>query len=97
MSDDRVPDVYGRLPWVTRDYGGDGKALSMSRARLGLFVESVLRNKGNITSFWAMGPSYPRSYVQAVVWLTPEACDKVREETGIGLEMPPRIKLNQGE
>lgn len=88
------PDIYGRFCWLTRDYGGEGRALTLSKARLGLFVESVLRNRGEITQFHAMAPEYRNSYVQASVRLTVQARLIVMEETGITLENPPVLRVN---
>ncbi len=89
------PDVYGRFPWVTRDYGNpESRALTLTRTRLGIFVECVLRNGGNITNFFVMRPDYPRSYVQAALRLTVQGREAVIKETGIGIEPPPVVHLN---
>lgn len=89
------PDVHGRFPWVTRDYGNpEGKALTLTRTRLGIFVESTLRHGGDITNFFVMYPDYPRSYVQAALRLTIQGRDAVMKESGIGIEPPPVVRLN---
>lgn len=88
------PDVYGRFPWVTRDYGNpEGKALNVSKARLGLFFESLLRHGGDITQIYAMGIK-PGNYVQAMVKLTVQGRAAVEDETGITLERPPVMRVN---
>lgn len=89
------PDIEGRFPWVTRDYGNPkGKGLSISKARLGQFFESLLRHGGDVTQIYAMG-FRPRNYVQAMVKLTIQARDDVERETGITLETPPVARVNQ--
>jgi hypothetical protein len=88
------PDLYGRFPWVTRDYGNpQGKALTISKARLGLFFEALLRHGGDITSIHAMGRA-PRNYVQALVTLTLQGREAVEQESGITLEPPPVVRVN---
>ena len=88
------PDVYGRFPWVTRDYGNPkGHALTISKTRLGLFFERLLIHGGSVSQIHAMAHS-PRAYVQACVKLTVQARDAVEQETGITLEPPPVARLN---
>lgn len=88
------PDIQGRFPWVTRDYGGDGKALTISKARLGIFFESLLRHRGDVAQVHAIQPQ-PRSYVQALVRLTVSGKEAVERETGITLSPPPVVRVNQ--
>lgn len=88
------PDIQGRFPWVTRDYGGEGKALTVSKTRLGLFFEALLRHHGDVSQLFAMGTG-PRNYVQASVRLTVSGKEAVERETGITLSPPPVVRVNQ--
>lgn len=86
----------GHEAWVTRDYGSDGKALSMSKAGLGSFVYHLLRLGGHIHSTWAMGPQYDRTYVQMSISLPPGRREALQDATGVKLEKPPTVHLNNG-
>ena len=77
--------------WVTRDYGGDGKALSMSKATLGLFVFHLLRLNGRITSTYAMRPDMDRTYVQFAIVLPKGRAERLTELTGVALERPSHL------
>jgi len=90
------PDLYGRFPWDSADYGDSStqRRLNLSKASLGAFVEAVLRHKGAITCIHAMAPQYPRSYVQMRVFMTVDAKEAFEAETGFKLSCPPTVKLN---
>lgn len=77
---------------VTRDYGGEGKALSMSKANLGQFVYHLLKLGGRITGSFAMNAKYDRSYVQFSIVLPKGRREKLTELTGIALEEPSYLK-----
>jgi hypothetical protein len=81
-------------PWLTRDYGGEGRALNLTTTRLGGFAYHLLRLGGEITGTWAMGPQYPRSYVQFAILLPEGKEEELTESTGIALCKPPTIHLN---
>ena len=74
--------------WVTRDYGGEGKALNMSKATLGTFVYHLLRLGGKITSTHVMAPEYDRSYVQMAIALPTGKREQLQTASGIALESP---------
>jgi hypothetical protein len=42
----------GHEGWITRDYGGEGRALTLSKANLGNFVYHLLRLGGDILGTW---------------------------------------------
>lgn len=77
---------------MTADYGADGKKLSLTKASLGAFAESLLRNGGQMLSTFVMRPDFPGSYVQAMVTVPEEAIEKVQTETGIIFERPAELK-----
>lgn len=74
--------------WLTRDYGGDGKALSMSKKVLGDFVYHLLRLGGEITSTHAMRPDLDRTYVQFGIRLPKGRREELEAASGITLEAP---------
>lgn len=76
---------------VTRDYGGEGRALSMSKAQLGLFTYHLLRLGGRITSTYAMRPDMDRTYVQFAIVLPKGRGAKLTELTGVALEQPSML------
>lgn len=82
----------GYEAWVTRDYGSKGKALILSKSRLGLFVYHVLRMGGEITSVYAMNPNYDRSYVQMAITLPIGRRKELQDVSGIVLESVPVLK-----
>lgn len=83
--------------WVTRDYGSEGKALNLSKSRLGLFTYHLLRLGGEITSTWTTSAAYDRAYVQFAVSLPEGRKAELEEVTGIVLEKPPEISFgNRG-
>lgn len=90
------PDIYGRFPWVSGDYGDPApkRRLNLSKASLGTFVEAVLRHGGDIREFFSMSQSYKGSYVQASVRLTMQGKESFEAETGFKLDCHPVIKLN---
>lgn len=78
--------------WFTRDYGGEGKALCLSKATLGLFVYELLKLGGGITSTYAMGKS-PRAYVQMVIYLPTGKKTELEGLTGVTLEVPSTLSI----
>lgn len=78
----------GHEAWVTRDYGGEGKALTLSKERLGLFAFHLLSLGGHIHSTYVMNARYPRSYVQFGISLPPGKKEELERLTGITLEQP---------
>ena len=74
--------------WLTRDYGGQGKALSMSKKVLGDFVYHLLRLGGEITSTHAMRPDLDRTYVQFGIRLPKGRKEALEGASGIALEAP---------
>lgn len=85
-------DQLGNERWITRDYGGEGKGLSMSKDVLGRFVYELLRHGGSITSTYAMAQA-PRSYVQFAIALPAGRREALQSVSGITLERPPTWKL----
>lgn len=81
----------GHEDWVTRDYGGEGKALSMSKEALGTFVYHLLRCGGRIESTYAMAPEHARSYVQFSITLPNGRKEELEKITGIALERPSHL------
>ena len=81
----------GEEAWVTRDYGAEGKALSMSKTVLGSFVYHLLRLGGRITSTYAMRGDMDRTYVQFAVVLPEGRADELTEASGIVLEKPSTL------
>jgi len=77
--------------WVTRDYGGEGRGLSMSKSALGLFAFHVLRLRGRITSTYAMRPDMDRTYVQFAIVLPKGRAAELTELTGVALEKPSTL------
>lgn len=90
----RSPDSRpGMESWVTRDYGGTGKALVMSKAVLGLFVYHLLRLGGGIESTYALRGDCDRSYVQFAIYIPAGKAEELQSATGIALERPSRLVL----
>ena len=83
----------GHLAWVPRDYGGQGKALFMSKAKLGEFVFHLLLLDGTITGTFVLNRRARHAYVQMVVTLPEGAERALTEATGITLEPVPVLKL----
>ncbi len=81
----------GHEDWVTRDYGGEGKALTMSKEVLGTFVFHLLRCGGRIESTHAMAPEHARSYVQFSITLPKGRKAELEGLTGITLERPSHL------
>lgn len=77
---------------VTRDYGGEGKALTMSKTTLGQFTHHLLKLGGRITGTFVMNAAYDRSYVQFAIVLPKGRRDRLTELTGIALEEPSHLK-----
>jgi len=90
---DRAPDLneWGQEIWVTRDYGGEGKALSLHKSVLGVFVHELIRLGGGITSTHNMRADYPGSYVQFVIYLPKGRREVLQTASGITLEHMPRL------
>ena len=84
---------HGYEQWVTRDYGSDGKGLSLSKANLGEFMVSLIKFGGDIHGIHSMSRTYPRSYVQASISLPIGVSEKFTEETGFVLERPPTFSV----
>ncbi|PZR79383.1 MAG: hypothetical protein DI537_41150 [Stutzerimonas stutzeri] len=79
--------------WVTRDYGGEGKAVSLSKKGLGEFFFHLFSMRGTLKSSHVMNPQYHGSYIQLMIEL-PEGMKEVFEAaSGFTLEVPPRIVL----
>ena len=81
----------GEESWVTRDYGSEGRALSMSKTVLGTFVYHLLRMGGRITSTYAMHGDMDRTYVQFAVVLPAGRAGELTEASGIALEKPSTL------
>lgn len=80
-----------RESWVTRDYGGEGKALTLSRSPLGEFMYHLLRMGGEVTSTYALNPSYERSYLQFSITLPAGRKEEFEKVSGFALEKPPHL------
>ncbi|RUT26885.1 hypothetical protein C0V97_04185 [Asaia sp. W19] len=83
----------GYEAWVTRGYGGDGKSLSLSKARLGEFMAALIKFGGDIHGIFSMHRTYPRAYVQASISLPVGMSEKFTEETGFALQRPPTFNV----
>lgn len=94
MDNDNKPDQFGEVYMATEDYGGDGGKLSLSKAKLGLFMYSLLKCDGKICSMYAMNRNYDRSYVQAMIKIKPEKIEELEKMSGVKLMNPPKLKLN---
>jgi hypothetical protein len=80
--------------WQTRDYGREGKAVSMSRKALGDFLYHLLRHKGKITSTFAMQPQMDRTYVQFAILLPEGKKESFEEASGFTLEPIATLSLS---
>lgn len=87
-------DLYGRFPWDRSERRG--KPTSLSKSSLGEFCFAVLGCGGEINSFFAMMPSYPRSSVFIRVHLSIAQKDKIEAATPYRFDPPPTAKLNAG-
>lgn len=94
MGSDNKPDQFGEVYMATEDYGGDGGKLSLSKAKLGLFMYSLLKCDGKICSMYGMNRKYDRSYVQAMIKIKPEKIAELEEMSGVKLMNPPTLSLN---
>lgn len=87
----RKPSISANHPgmegWVTRDYGGAGKGLSLTRKRLGEFMFHLLRMRGTVTSSYAMS-DMEGSYVQVFFWLPEGKRAELEAASGITIEAP---------
>ncbi len=84
--------MYGHEAWCTRDYGGEGKAVTFSKAQLGEFLWWVLKYQGQITQCWAMG-TIPRAYCQFCLTLPIGKKEAFEQDSGFALERIPELKL----
>jgi hypothetical protein len=75
--------------WVTRDYGGEGKAVSLSKRGLGEFFFHLFSVGGRVKSSHVMNPQYHGSYIQLMVELPEGKKDDFERESGFTLETPP--------
>jgi hypothetical protein len=79
----------GQEFWVTRDYGGEGKALNLSKARLGEFMYHLLKMGGRVTDIHVMNAEYDRCYCQAAISLPAGQKEEFERISGFILEKPP--------
>lgn len=82
---------HGHEAWCTRDYGGDGRAVTLSKAVLGEFLWWVLNYHGHITQCWAMG-LMPRSYCQFCLTLPAGKKEAFERDSGFTLEKIPELR-----
>ena len=83
---------HGHEAWCTRDYGGEGKAVTFSKAQLGEFLWWVLKYQGQIYQSWAMGFG-PRNYCQFALTLPVGKKEAFERDSGFTLERIPEVKL----
>ena len=88
-GDEREPDHMGLLVYHTEDL----KTTNLSKASLGRFVFTVIRNGGNILSSFCIAPDCPRAAVWWAIELPPSAVKTVEIETGVRLKAPPRVTV----
>ncbi len=88
-----MPLFPGHEAWLTRDYGGEGKALSLTQASLGTFVFHCLNLGGHITGGSAFAPGVPRSYVQLAISLPAGKREALEGLSGITLEAPTALSV----
>lgn len=75
--------------WVTRDYGRDGKAVTLNRFRLGDFFYHLIKFKGEVKDIYTMRTDVDDSYIQVLIELPEGVKDKFVEVSGFSLEKPP--------
>ena len=83
----------GHENWCTRDYGGEGKAVSLSKRDLGEFFFHLLRFGGTIYQSYAMAKS-PRAYCQFAITLPKGRKEDFERASGFTLEKIPEVKLS---
>jgi hypothetical protein len=88
------PNFMERVTLVTADYGSDGKAVNLSKSRLGDFMYHLLRHGGNVLDVYVMNRTYDRSYVQMVVQIHPDNVKPFETDSGFILETPHKPKIN---
>ena len=74
--------------WVTRDYGGEGKAVSLSKRALGEFFFHLFSMRGVVKSTHCMNPQYHGSYMQIMIELPAGMKDEFETVSGFTLEKP---------
>ncbi len=79
--------------WVTRDYGSKGKAVSLSKTRLGEFFFHLFSFRGELLSSHVMNPKYHGSYIQCMIRLPEGKREEFEATSGFTLEDPPVIKV----
>jgi hypothetical protein len=79
--------------WVTREYSGRGKAVSLTKSRLGEFFYHLFSLGGTVRSSHVLNPNYHGSYIQLMVELPRGKKEAFEEVSGFTLEEPPRIVL----
>lgn len=79
--------------WVTRDYGGEGKAVSLSKRGLGDFFFHLFSMRGELKSAHVMNPHFHGSYVQLAITLPEGTREAFEAASGFTLEAPPRTVL----
>jgi hypothetical protein len=79
--------------WVTRDYGGEGKAVTLSKNSMGEFLYWLSKLGGNITSTWIMNKEYDKSYCQFGIQLPEGKEAEFTEKSGFVLETPAALHL----
>jgi len=82
---------HGHEAWSTRDYGGEGKAVTLSKAQLGEFLWWVLKYQGQIYQSWAMALE-PRAYCQFTLTLPIGKKEAFERDSGFTLERVSELK-----
>ena len=94
---DKEPDIHGRVWMQTLDYGdapGILKKLNLSKKRLGDFCYWALKYDAEIGSLYCLNSGFERAWVGASIRIRPDRIADFENNSGIGLRIPPKIKLS---
>ena len=89
MADYNFKVEHKGFKWFHTDYG-----LSLSKAKLGLFMYHLLKMNGGVCDIYCMNPKYDRACVNMSVCIHPDDKSKLEELTKVKLIDPPVINLN---
>lgn len=78
--------------WHSQDYASP----SLSKASLGEFFYTVLREGAQIGSIWSFNPAFDRSAVYVTVFMTDDMKTAIEAKTRFRFVPPPKISLNSG-
>lgn len=83
---------HNRKIWATRDYSGEGKAVSLRKTVLAEFMYNLLRFGGNVKDVFVMSKDYHGSYIEMLVEFPEGKGEEFMKATGFTLREPSYLK-----